>query len=243
MKFHLPSFANRSTVILRNRVRTFRDFVFRAAPDEFLGHISFVRQMQKKGLTINTVLDVGANSGHWSKWMSRFVQSNAHFYLVEPQIKFAPALSKIGTHFPIILSDKEKTVDFYSIGGTGDSYFVEMTSHYDKIRPVKVKSIAARDVEGIPKSIDLVKIDTQGSELDILKGFGPNISNIKLVILEVPVLQYNSGAPSFVEYMDFMSQQGFVPWGVLFEHSLDDRLTQFDIAFINKTVLASLAKI
>jgi FkbM family methyltransferase len=225
------------------RMTALKDFVIRFAPSEFLGHISFVREMKRLGVKIDIVLDIGAHSGRWTKWISRAVGIGAKYHLIEPQTKFADRLSKLGTYYPFLLSDELKDVNFYSIGGTGDSYLREVSVHYQDLKPKKILATPLRKVPGIPTQIDLVKIDTQGSELDILRGFGEIINSVKLVILEVPLFSYNSGAPSFTEYLSFMEANRFIAWRIVHEHKVDHRLLQVDIGFVSLETVESFANI
>jgi FkbM family methyltransferase len=240
-----PVKTNRSILMVsfdfaRRRFTVFGDYVLRLAPSEFLGHISFVREMRKRGVTLNTVLDIGAHSGRWTKWISKALGRGAEFHLVEPQTKFGERLAKLGKYYPLILSNEPREVAFYSIGGTGDSYLREVTSHYQGLEPTKQDAVPLHSVRGIPKRVDLVKVDTQGSELDILRGFGETLKSVKLVILEVPLFVYNFGAPSFSEYLDFMEENGFFPWRILNEHRTENRLMQVDIGFVSFETLESL---
>ena len=226
----------------KSRLAVFGDFVIRFGPSEFLGHISFVREMKRRGVHINTVLDIGAHSGRWTQWISKAVGKGAKYHLIEPQTKFADKLTKMGDYYPHLLSNEPKEVDFYSIGGTGDSYLREISSHYQDLEPTRVHATPLREVPGIPRLIDLVKIDTQGSELDILSGFGEILNTVKLVILEVPIFSYNSGAPSFSEYLDFMEANRFFPWRILHEHQVNQRLLQVDVGFVSLETLESWTK-
>jgi FkbM family methyltransferase len=218
---------------LRGRWDTFRDFVARPAPLEFLGHISFVREMQTRGVAIRNVLDIGANSGEWTKWISRTIKPTPTFYLFEPQQKHGHDLQKLGVWFPVLLSDQVKSVGFYSTGGTGDSYFVEKSESYQDVIPEPMITSTLKSLSGIPSQIDLVKIDTQGSELDILSGFGNLIQTVSLIILEIPIISNNEGAPTFDDYMTFMRKLGFSAWRVIGENRKGSSLAQVDIGFVN----------
>ena len=46
---------------------------------------------------------------------------------------------------------------------------------------------------------DLIKIDTQGSELDILNGSSEALKNIKYLIVELQHIQYNKNAKFFIK--------------------------------------------
>ena len=74
------------------------------------------------------------------------------------------------------------------------------------------------------KVFDIIKIDTQGSELDIIKGGLETVKKASYVILEVPTLQYNEGSPLFDEVIDYMKQIGFSKYDIIEEHKWLDKM-------------------
>ena len=87
---------------------------------------------------------------------------------------------------------------------------------------------------------DLIKLDTQGSELDILRGGLGCLKNASLAYLELPILNYNLGSPRFGEYLDFMKQCDFVPYDICELHYSNGVLIQADILFIDIEVLTRI---
>ncbi len=83
---------------------------------------------------------------------------------------------------------------------------------------------------------NFIKIDTQGSELDILKGAKQSISNCSLIYLECPIIEYNLMSPSLNEYVKYLNSISFVPYDVCETHTIDNILVQIDILFIKKSV-------
>ena len=74
------------------------------------------------------------------------------------------------------------------------------------------------------KTFDIIKIDTQGSELDIIKGGLKAVKKASYVILEVPTLQYNEESPLFDEVIDYMKQIGFSKYEIVDEHKWMDEI-------------------
>jgi len=56
---------------------------------------------------------------------------------------------------------------------------------------------------------DMIKMDVQGSELNILKGATNAIKNCNHIILELQHKNYNIGAPRHEEVIDYMNKLGF----------------------------------
>jgi hypothetical protein len=66
-------------------------------------------------------------------------------------------------------------------------------------------------------------MDTQGSELDIIKGGKNLISRAKAIILEENEFRYNFGAPLHSEIKQYMESIGFVLAELLDEKNKDIR--------------------
>jgi hypothetical protein len=121
--------------------------------------------------------------------------------------------------------------------GSGDSYYPEMPGNL--LQPV-VKEIKSRTLDSIVFSRgnplplpDLIKIDTQGSELDILRGAKEALKSTSVIIMECPIVKYNQGAPDIQDYLDFALENEWVPLAVVEIHTLRDVFVQVDIAFVS----------
>ena len=195
----------------------------------------------KKGLKINIIFDIGAFRGEWSKLLSETSLKKKEFYLFEANEENRNFLEKLNFKFFLkVLSDQNKDVNFYSNLSTGDSYLKEQTSFYsENLQPSVRKAITLDELvkkEKIPLP-DFLKIDTQGSELDILKGSKESLSQCSLIYLECPIVEYNLNAPKLNEYIDYLNSINFVPLDICEIHKMDNVLIQIDILFIRKTVL------
>jgi FkbM family methyltransferase len=141
----------------------------------------------------------------------------------------------------VYLSDVARKVKFYINDEfhTGNSYYREDTEAFDNIEPVEVTTVSLDKyvVENNLPLPDLIKIDTQGSELDILKGAEYCLKNASVLILELPLISYNIGSPNISEIIEYLRSKRFVPFTVIQEHQiLDDAINismaQIDIAFV-----------
>jgi hypothetical protein len=66
-------------------------------------------------------------------------------------------------------------------------------------------------------------MDTQGSELDVLRGGKRVLEAMSLVEVELSLLPVYDSAPLFAEVYGLLAQQGFTP--IAFEGVLDDTET------------------
>ena len=198
----------------------------------------FLRAVQSRGLKIDTVYDIGACNGKWTREMKSDVLANATFCMFEGNDIYTNILKSQGhfVHMGVLSNPGREQVEYYNGGDTGDSYYKESTAHYDNKKPIVVK---CNTLESVIKENNLplpnfIKIDTQGSELDVLKGAEEAIKHADLVYLECPIIQYNLGAPGIGEYISFMKQRRFVPMHVLEVHRSEEVLLQIDIMFISE---------
>ena len=142
------------------------------------------------------------------------------------------------------LGDRKRDVTFYT---RKDKPHTQGASYYKESNYFDIPQL----VMGIPKTLqtlddlfesdskfDLIKMDTQGSELDIIKG-GVNLcKKADYIILEVSVVEYNENAPLEDEVVAFMENFGFENYATIGEHYDGDIINQKDILFKNKNKLA-----
>jgi len=207
---------------------------------------SIILHLLKNKIKINTVYDVGAFRGDWTKLLKVTSLKNSKFYLFEANRENEIYLKNSGhKYFINVLSDKNKDVNFFSKAGTGDSYFREKTNIYeDTIVPKTLKTITLNEIKKnnhIP-SPDFIKIDTQGSEIDILKGGSEILNNCKIILLECPIISYNAGAPLLDDYIKYLDGIDFLPLDITEIHHMDKVLAQIDIIFLKKDIFQKIYK-
>jgi len=208
---------------------------------------SVIHNLTTNGYAITHVFDVGANKGRWTEAYEPAL-SAAHFSLFEANPKHTRPDRLAARHgwFNVVLSAPDiNEVDFYSISGckasrdgTGDSYYKEDTQVYNDCSPIKLTTSTLDDVakRHSLQSPQLIKLDTQGSELDILRGAADILERTDIIVTEAAILPYNKGAPSFSDYINFMDGLDFVPVGLDEVHFADDMLLQADVVFLRKRV-------
>ena len=200
--------------------------------------LNFLIQSEKIGLKFPVVYDIGANIGAWSKAVKQTALPNSQFYLFEAVKDHESSLASTGfPYFLNILSNPEREyVEFYQTNSTGDSYYRESSHHFDNIDSKKYpcttldKIIKERNLP-IP---NLIKIDTQGSELDILSGAKLCIGLTELIYIECPIIRYNEGAPTMSDYIDFFTNKNYLPIDIFEVHRGENILLQVDILFMRK---------
>jgi FkbM family methyltransferase len=193
-------------------------------------------QLRSAGLPIDVVYDVGARHGEFTQSLRKTLP-NARFILFEANPKCAPVLRARGfEHYISVLSSDVREVEFYDTDSTGDSYFKENTRRYDTVTPTRctTQTLDALVTEHRLPKPHFIKLDTQGSELDILRGAPECLASSSLLYLECPTVRYNSGAPSLQQYLDFLDGAGFLPHELCEAHYSHGALVQLDVLFVRK---------
>jgi FkbM family methyltransferase len=183
------------------------------------------------------VLDIGAYEGHWAKLFTS-IYPDANVLMIEANKEKEKTLKKIGNYRIALLGEKDnETVDYYKcLDGvpTGNGIYQENTEF--KFTPEKRRTITLPTLLGSEKGFDLIKMDVQGSELNIIKGALPIIKKTKYLLLELQTFQYNKGAPQIEEVVSYLHglNFGFVD---LFDLMYsNNHLIQVDGLFINKGI-------
>ncbi|MCO4053740.1 MAG: FkbM family methyltransferase [Bosea sp.] len=192
------------------------------------------------GFAPRTVLDVGAHEGHWASMASKaFPDAAFHLFEAQPTQKPAlnAALAKTGNggsvNIALLGPDNRDNVVFH-VMGTGSSVLPEVTP-FDRTQVALPMRRMDDVVAGLALTGPLlIKLDTQGFELEILKGATKTLGLAEVVILEVSLLTYNEGAPLFHEVVGFMAAAGFLAYDVcgMERRRTDHVLFQCDMIFV-----------
>ena len=197
--------------------------------------------LKNKGYYPDAILDIGAHKGDWTNNM-RQIYNNSNYFLFEATNY--SELDKLPQNnvkiFNCILNDKIEEVEWYSIYGTGDSFFKEKSHHYENIEHIKKQTISLNalisqnNILQDAKNI-LIKIDCQGAEIPILKGSTDIFNKTDFILLEIPLFgQYNLNVPNFLEHITFMDSIGFTSYDIIDTHYINNFNMQIDMLFINK---------
>jgi len=196
-----------------------------------------------KYFTPSTILDVG---GHVGEFFSLAKQTfpNSSVFIIEGNKDCEPYLKKLNTRYLIKLLGKEnKKSVFYKTNTdplcTGNSIYREVTDHFDKNYLIE-EECQLHTIDSIFQEItkfDLIKLDTQGSELDILEGGSKIAKKARGILLEVSFTKYNHGSPLYNDVVKFMDDFGFIEREYLdqncwYKNGLS--FLQRDILFVNK---------
>jgi FkbM family methyltransferase len=189
----------------------------------------------KEAHSISVVYDIGANKGKYGSTFFRNVFPKSRIYAFEAnRIHFPYPRGLYDAEFQVCLSNNDHSdVNFFSNNSTGDSVFREATDYYAEIKPTNLRTRTLDSIcveKGIPRP-DLMKLDVQGSEMLVLEGATNILNDTKFLIIEMSLIEYNIGAPTFDDLILFLTKLGFFPISILEQHKVESVIVQLDLLF------------
>lgn len=202
---------------------------------------------------IDMVFDIGANAGQYATSLRKAVKYRGPIVCVEPIPELGERIRQLND--PLVevhsfaLGDTPQTTDFNIMAGDQFSSLRKPAQAYDgkffgqhsiaRTIQVKVETFAALYEQTRRRHAFknlLLKIDTQGTELDVLKGAGPLVTEIPVVQMEISFDPIYEGAPHFSETITTMEQQGYVLSGMFPNNDSSKvlRLLEMDAVFLRR---------
>ena len=171
------------------------------------------------GARAKTVLDIGANKGCYSEKLLKKLP-NARFFLFEPSKENIAVLNSKFANQPRVqildtaLSDQSGTATlFANESGSGlasltkrrmDHFSIEF-KHEEPVRMQRFDEFWPQ--HNIPM-IDYCKIDVEGHELSVLKGFGAWLDHVKLIQFEFGGCNIDTRT-YFQDFWYYFTERGF----------------------------------
>lgn len=182
-------------------------------PPEHKGYLHMLATQHK--INPRVIFDIGSSVLHWTRFAKQIwptariipfeaMQYAGKFYEREGITEYVNEL----------LTDQDgKLVKFYQdlLNPGGNSYYQETTGMFTEQHAVFKTGVTLDTLvnqRGFPMP-DMIKMDTQGSELDILRGAPTVLRNVYDIIIEAQHVEYNKGAPKIAEVKAFLETSGF----------------------------------
>ena len=202
------------------------------------GHFKRLNFYKNKGIKFRKILDIGACNGSWTLQVKN-IFPEADILMIEANTDKEQILKTEGNYKIALLSSEEnKEINYYkSVGSdaSGNSIYLENT----KYKFIPEKRITTTLKLMLPKDAqyDLIKMDVQGSELDIIKGGLDIIKKSKFLLLELQTFEYNKNAPMIGDVITFLKNINFDLVDIFdLLYSSNGSLIQLDGLFINRDV-------
>ena len=166
-----------------------------------------------------TLLDIGAANGVSGRW--NIISEKINKILVEPHKQSAEKLKKQGIKVleSVLHNDKTKIKFYNTRKPECSSFFKPNFDHLKKFLDKERFEIISEDIFDA-KSLDseivnfappnFIKIDTEGSELEILKGSSKTLSNVFGLEVECSFNQLRVDQPLFEEIKIYLEKLDFI---------------------------------
>ena len=188
------------------------------------GHINYISHVD---YIPKVIFDIGSAVLHWTKEAKK-IWPKAKYIAFEAMTEVEDFYREMNQECTLeVLSDvvgRKVVYNCHPINLGGNSYYKENEEYSKAAKDIYTKEYEQdritttidyiMEVNKYPQP-DLIKIDTQGSELDILKGAKNTIKGVNHLIVELQHVQYNIGAKLVDESIEYIFSLGFelVPTG------------------------------
>lgn len=189
-------------------------------------HVRYLHNLKQTGFEPAVIYDIGACLLQWTR-EAREVWPQARIIAFDAFDHAEFLYKEAGMDYHVgVLSDVCKMVKFYQNDHMpgGNSYYRERSSVFPRdrfhIRTTRTLDSVVHE-RGFPLP-DLVKLDVQGSELDILRGARRTLHNAQHLIVELQHTDYNEGAPHAVDSVPAIESMGWRCVAPLFQNNGPD---------------------
>ena len=174
-----------------------------------------LKRISSHNIEINTIIDIGASDGRWSKEVMQYFP-NAFYFLIEANPLHEEKLKRFkATH---------KNVD-YVLAAAGDidgkAYFHNgdlfggLASHEPTLTDTYIESpMTTVDVQVKKNNLKppfLIKMDTHGFEVPIIEGAKKSMEKTNYLILETYNFRVTDNSLLFFEMCSYLENEGFRP--------------------------------
>lgn len=206
---------------------------------------SMLQFLRGRGFEPGFVVDVGANSGHWTE-MLKGVFPGARVLLLEPQPEMREPLDRLCAGTPdlrwieVAAGAREETrLQTIWEDLQGSSFLPRPDAERAARgvqRPAPVRRLDDLLTEvgwGVP---DLVKLDVQGFELEVLRGCPSIFGQTEVFILETSLYAFLDDIPLLREVIAFMAEREYEVYDLAgqFRRPIDGALGQLDVVFARR---------
>lgn len=192
------------------------------------------------------ILDIGAHQGKFSEKLKKEYFPNSDYLLIEanPFLKDQLETTKFNYLIQLLGSEDKNNVEYFITNkwycSSGNSIYKENTEDYDDDKLVVIH-LDMKKLDTIFNKndvFDLIKLDTQGSELEIIKGGLDLIKRTKYLLIETSIIEYNIGGCKSEELISFLHSINFGIKDIFdLNFTKNGTLMQVDFLFYNKNIL------
>jgi FkbM family methyltransferase len=208
-------------------------------------------------LEIDCVLDVGANAGQYHDFLRDRVLYDGTIVSFEPVSRHVEALRKrcrrddkwhiegyaLGSSdcdmtINVMVSDQFSSFLEPDNGHVADYADLNVAAHTETVPVRKLDVVLPTLQERIGFDRPYLKIDTQGFDIEVLRGADASLSSVRALQTEASVRGIYKGMPGYTDIIRYLDERGFDITG-LYAVSRDSalRLVEFDCVMVNRTAI------
>jgi len=207
-------------------------------------------------LKVDCVLDVGANVGQYHDFLRDKVFYDGSIVSFEPVSRHVEALRERSR------ADRDWHIEGYALGSrdgsmpinvmVSDQFSSFLEPDHDRVKEIAELNTPCRTETVMVRTLDVVlpllrqrigferpylKIDTQGFDIEVLRGAGDSLPAVKALQTEASIIGIYKGMPQYMDTLRYLDERGFDITG-LYPVSRDSalRLVEFDCVMINRAV-------
>jgi FkbM family methyltransferase len=226
-----------------------RDLVLagHAAGEDLPGYYAYpslkesLKRLKLNGFDPRYAIDVGAFRGEWTQlWMALFPKSSV--LMIEPQESKAPILSRLCEQYSpsvclrsVLAGATDGTRHTFHEMEEGSSVYLERSNRSRSASTKETVTIDTLIRDSLHSAVDMLKLDTQGFELEILKGATSTLQRTSFVLLEASLIPINAGCPLISDVMSVMTGKRFRLFDICGQWRRPDHiLWQVDLLFVSE---------
>lgn len=197
--------------------------------------------LKKQGFHPSVIYDIGSHIGEWTTQFSK-IFPNSTFHLFEANRDHEKICYGPHVHYVLLGNTDDRIVTYHKSTSenifwtTGNSIYKENNIHGCEYIPIemKMKRLDTFVKEHNLPLPEMIKLDTQGSELQILQGAPETLKHVNIILMEISLHQWNDGGPLIHDVIVEMDKLGFVLIDIPDFHYVNDVLIQIDGIFCKK---------
>ncbi len=195
--------------------------------------------LRDRGFAPATVFDVGAYHGEFARFCRAEFRPAPQVFCFEPLAAAVDKLTPLAAAGEITLlpglvgAEDAEAVPFHEHETTSS-----VLSHAGRVGAASAQPMRRLDtlIRGgqLPGPPDLLKIDTQGYELHVLRGIEGHLGGVRVILAEVNLLDIYAGVPLMHEVVGWLAARGWVVYDVcsLIRRPHDGAVWQSDLIFV-----------
>jgi FkbM family methyltransferase len=196
-----------------------------------------LQRCTERGLEVNSVIDVGASDSMWSRMCIKFLP-DAKYLMIEAQDAHKEGLEKfrvenVNADYVIAAAGSREGNIFFDNGGLFGGLASETPFDKNCIE-VPVVTIDSEIKRRKLQPPFLIKLDTHGFEVPILKGAREALKQAELVIIETYNYQLTTDSLKYYQMCEYMEKLGFSTIEIVdfSQRRFDNSFWQMDTFFI-----------